>query len=214
MARPTAIWWALGALFLLAIGQAYFMAPNGRTISYSEFKGLVRGGQVAEVSVGKDGAIKVHRVTAAVDCGQTVNPQTIARQIEGAVAQGVGLRAVAAPADGGAHVVLVDELEELERLAGDHARGLALEVLVSRLPVDAELAAAGSDPDASDGGFSFAGCVSECCGHRRQIFSGSGFWAWWGWAPSPYTLSFSIILRPRTFFGSMPLTASSMGRSG
>jgi isoquinoline 1-oxidoreductase beta subunit len=45
--------------------------------------------EVAEVSVGKDGAIKVHRVTAAVDCGQTVNPQTIARQIEGAVVYGL-----------------------------------------------------------------------------------------------------------------------------
>ena len=45
--------------------------------------------EVAEVSVAKDGSIKVHRVTAAVDCGQTVNPQTIARQIEGAVVYGL-----------------------------------------------------------------------------------------------------------------------------
>lgn len=52
VARPTALWWVLGALFLLAIGQAYFMTPGGRTISYSEFKALVRSGQVAEVSVG------------------------------------------------------------------------------------------------------------------------------------------------------------------
>jgi cell division protease FtsH len=50
--RPTALWWVLGALALLAIGQAYFLAPAGRQISYSEFKGLVRGGQVAEVQVG------------------------------------------------------------------------------------------------------------------------------------------------------------------
>lgn len=45
--------------------------------------------EVAEVSVAKDGGIKVHRVTAAVDCGQTVNPQTIVRQIEGAVVYGL-----------------------------------------------------------------------------------------------------------------------------
>ncbi|UXH77842.1 xanthine dehydrogenase family protein molybdopterin-binding subunit [Roseateles amylovorans] len=45
--------------------------------------------EVAEVSVGEDGAIRVHKVTAAVDCGQTVNPQTIARQIEGAVVYGL-----------------------------------------------------------------------------------------------------------------------------
>jgi cell division protease FtsH len=50
--KPTALWWVLGALTLLAIGQAYFLAPAGRSISYSEFKGLVRGGQVAEVQVG------------------------------------------------------------------------------------------------------------------------------------------------------------------
>src|SRR5215213_7393875 len=50
--KPTALWWVLGVLTLLAIGQAYFLAPQGRQISYSEFKGLVRGGNVAEVAVG------------------------------------------------------------------------------------------------------------------------------------------------------------------
>ncbi len=50
--RPTALWWVLGVLTLLALGQAYFLAPQGRQVSYSEFKGLVRGGQVAEVAVG------------------------------------------------------------------------------------------------------------------------------------------------------------------
>jgi isoquinoline 1-oxidoreductase beta subunit len=45
--------------------------------------------EVAEVSVGADGTPKVHRVVAAVDCGQTVNPQTIARQIEGAICYGL-----------------------------------------------------------------------------------------------------------------------------
>ncbi|MCC7125420.1 MAG: ATP-dependent zinc metalloprotease FtsH [Acidobacteria bacterium] len=50
--KPTALWWVLGALLLLAIGQAFFMTPGGRQIPYSEFKSLVRGGQVAEVAVG------------------------------------------------------------------------------------------------------------------------------------------------------------------
>ena len=50
--KPTALWWVLGVLTLLAIGQAYFLAPQGRQISYSEFKTMVRGGQVAEVAVG------------------------------------------------------------------------------------------------------------------------------------------------------------------
>jgi cell division protease FtsH len=51
-AKPAALWWVLGALTLLALGQAYFLAPAGKQLSYSEFKGLVRSGQVAEVAVG------------------------------------------------------------------------------------------------------------------------------------------------------------------
>jgi cell division protease FtsH len=51
--KPTALWWVLAALTLLAIGQAYFLAPAGRQITYSEFKSLVRGAQVAEVAVGE-----------------------------------------------------------------------------------------------------------------------------------------------------------------
>jgi cell division protease FtsH len=52
-ARPTAIWWVLGALVMLALAQAYFLAPAGRQITYSEFKTALRGDQVAEVSVGE-----------------------------------------------------------------------------------------------------------------------------------------------------------------
>src|SRR4029453_14126150 len=51
-AKPAALWWLLGALFVLALVQAYFMTPAGRQIPYSEFKALLRGGQVAEVAVG------------------------------------------------------------------------------------------------------------------------------------------------------------------
>jgi cell division protease FtsH len=50
--RPTALWWVLGALLVLAIGQAFFLTPGGRQIPYSEFKSLVRSGQVSEVAVG------------------------------------------------------------------------------------------------------------------------------------------------------------------
>jgi isoquinoline 1-oxidoreductase beta subunit len=41
--------------------------------------------QVAEVSVGADGEVRLHRVVCAVDCGQAVNPDTIAAQIEGGI---------------------------------------------------------------------------------------------------------------------------------
>jgi isoquinoline 1-oxidoreductase beta subunit len=45
--------------------------------------------EVAEVSVGEDGAVKVHRVVAAVDCGQIVNPQIVRRQVESAIVYGL-----------------------------------------------------------------------------------------------------------------------------
>ena len=45
--------------------------------------------EVAEVSLGADGTPKVHRVVAAVDCGMTANPLTIARQIEGSIVYGL-----------------------------------------------------------------------------------------------------------------------------
>lgn len=45
--------------------------------------------QVAEVSVEKDGTVHVHRVVAAVDCGQTVNPDTVKAQLEGGIIFGL-----------------------------------------------------------------------------------------------------------------------------
>jgi isoquinoline 1-oxidoreductase beta subunit len=41
--------------------------------------------QVAEVSVGPEGDVRVHRVVCAVDCGQAVNPDTIIAQMEGGI---------------------------------------------------------------------------------------------------------------------------------
>ena len=52
--RPVfSVWYVLGLLLLLAIAQAWFMAPGGRSIPYSEFKTLLREGAVAEVTVGE-----------------------------------------------------------------------------------------------------------------------------------------------------------------
>lgn len=45
--------------------------------------------QVAEVSVGPDGDIKVHRVVCALDCGQVVNPDTVVAQMEGGIVFGL-----------------------------------------------------------------------------------------------------------------------------
>jgi len=45
--------------------------------------------EVAEVSVDKDGRPKVHRVVAAVYCGEVVNPEIVKRQCESAIAYGL-----------------------------------------------------------------------------------------------------------------------------
>ncbi|GAC1529032.1 MAG: xanthine dehydrogenase family protein molybdopterin-binding subunit [Ramlibacter sp.] len=46
--------------------------------------------QVAEVSLDKDGAVRVHRVTVAADVGQMVNPDTVEAQIMSSVIFGMG----------------------------------------------------------------------------------------------------------------------------
>jgi len=45
--------------------------------------------QVAEVSVGADGEVKVHRVVCALDCGQVINPDTVVAQMEGGIVFGL-----------------------------------------------------------------------------------------------------------------------------
>ena len=44
---------------------------------------------VAEVSVSSSGALRVHRMVLALDCGHAVNPDQIAAQVEGSVAYGL-----------------------------------------------------------------------------------------------------------------------------
>lgn len=50
---------------------------------HESFKSYVA--QVAEISIGDSGMVKVHRVTAAVDCGLAVNPDGVKAQIESCV---------------------------------------------------------------------------------------------------------------------------------
>ena len=59
-------------------------AGRARGIAVSEFRGTFVA-EAVEVSRGDDGRPRVHRVVCAVDCGQIVNPETIRRQLEGAV---------------------------------------------------------------------------------------------------------------------------------
>jgi cell division protease FtsH len=49
------MWYALGFLLLLALGNAFvFSFQSGQTVSYSDFKNLVREGKVQEVTVAED----------------------------------------------------------------------------------------------------------------------------------------------------------------
>jgi isoquinoline 1-oxidoreductase beta subunit len=45
--------------------------------------------QVAEVSVSREGQLRVHRVTCAIDCGPVVNPDGIRAQLEGGIVFGL-----------------------------------------------------------------------------------------------------------------------------
>lgn len=68
----------------------------GKPLSRGRARGIAVGlsfgsyvAEVAEVTVGDDGKVKVHRVVCAVDCGRTVNPEIIKRQMEGAIVFGL-----------------------------------------------------------------------------------------------------------------------------
>jgi cell division protease FtsH len=53
-ARPSSpLWYGLALIVVLGIAQLYYLAPAGRTIPYSEFKSLVKSGQVAEIAIGE-----------------------------------------------------------------------------------------------------------------------------------------------------------------
>jgi isoquinoline 1-oxidoreductase beta subunit len=64
-------------------------AGQGRGIAVHEsFKTYVA--MVADVTVSKDGAVKVDRIVAAVDCGIPINPDIIKAQIEGGAGYALG----------------------------------------------------------------------------------------------------------------------------
>jgi isoquinoline 1-oxidoreductase beta subunit len=76
---------ALGVLNLAAekAGWGQPLPPRrGRGVSLQAVFGGYMS-QVAEVEVAPDGALKVHRIVCAADCGIVVNPNTIAAQVEG-----------------------------------------------------------------------------------------------------------------------------------
>ncbi len=61
---------------------------RGRGIAFTDaFASIIA--QVVEVTVAKDGALKVDRVVSVVDCHTVVNPNIVTAQIEGAVLDGL-----------------------------------------------------------------------------------------------------------------------------
>jgi isoquinoline 1-oxidoreductase beta subunit len=80
-----------GALELAAEKASWgaaLKAGEGRGVAvYSSFHSWVA--LVAEVAVAPDGALRVRRVVAAIDCGVAVNPGIVAAQIEGAIVIGL-----------------------------------------------------------------------------------------------------------------------------
>jgi isoquinoline 1-oxidoreductase beta subunit len=81
------------AVLELAAAKADWNTPlppgKGRGIAVAEaFKTFVA--QVVEVSVSKEGQVKVDRVVCAVDCGTPINPDIIAAQMEGGIGFGLG----------------------------------------------------------------------------------------------------------------------------
>jgi isoquinoline 1-oxidoreductase beta subunit len=54
---------------------------------FESFESIVA--HVAEVEVGPDGALKVHRIVSAIDCGMAVNPDGLKAQIEGGIIFGL-----------------------------------------------------------------------------------------------------------------------------
>src|SRR5215813_4611866 len=49
--QSSPLWYGLAFLILLGVAQMYYLTPGGRQIPYSEFKSLLKNGQVAEVSI-------------------------------------------------------------------------------------------------------------------------------------------------------------------
>jgi len=81
----------LAVLELAATRAGWGSAPppgRHRGIAVAEAYGSFIA-QVAEVSLEKGGAVRVHRVVCALDCGTNINPETIEAQLEGGVVFGL-----------------------------------------------------------------------------------------------------------------------------
>src|SRR6185369_17384725 len=68
----------------------YGNAPAGRHHGVAQFMGYGSYvAAIAEVSVGDDGRLKIHRIVAATDPGHVVNPAQVERQVSGSFVFGL-----------------------------------------------------------------------------------------------------------------------------
>jgi len=81
---------------LAVLNAAAAKAEWGKPLPQGVFRGICQNNgfgsytaAVAEVSVGKDGKVKIHRIVAATDPGYAVNPDQIAAQVEGSFVYGL-----------------------------------------------------------------------------------------------------------------------------
>lgn len=81
---------------LAVLNAAAERAGWGKPLPAGHFQGIAQTmgfgsyvAAVAEVSVDKEGKLKVHRIVAATDCGYAVNPQQIEAQVEGSFVYGL-----------------------------------------------------------------------------------------------------------------------------
>jgi isoquinoline 1-oxidoreductase beta subunit len=68
----------------------------GKPLPQGRFRGIAvafsygsYASEIAEVSIEKDGKVRVHRVVCALDCGTVVNPDTVKAQVEGSIVWGL-----------------------------------------------------------------------------------------------------------------------------
>jgi len=71
-------------------------ADWGKRLPAGRFRGIAmvkafdtHVAEVAEISVAKDGTVRVHRVVCAVDCGRVINPATVEAQMQGGIVYGL-----------------------------------------------------------------------------------------------------------------------------
>jgi isoquinoline 1-oxidoreductase beta subunit len=79
-----------GVLDLAAEQAGWGAAPEGRSLGIALMEGYnTYIAMVAEVSVGKNGKLTVHKLTCALDCGQIVNPGIVEAQAQGSIIFGL-----------------------------------------------------------------------------------------------------------------------------